>query len=83
MPTRKVSDKETTHTKSRYDWIAPLYNAMEWPVEKLLFQGWRSDLRQQVEGPNVLEIGVGTGKNIPHYPDDIELTGIDLIARVC
>jgi ubiquinone/menaquinone biosynthesis C-methylase UbiE len=26
----------------------------------------------------VLEIGVGTGKNIPYYPEDIEVTGIDL-----
>lgn len=82
MPTRKVSDKETTHTKSRYDWIAPLYNVMEWPVEKLLFQNWRSELWQQVEGPTVLEIGVGTGKNIPYYPDDIKLAGIDLSPKM-
>ncbi len=82
MPTEKVSYKETTHTQHRYDWIAPFYNLMEWPVEKLLFQDWRSDLWQQVEGPKVLEIGVGTGKNIPYYPDDIDLSGIDLSPKM-
>jgi len=76
------NSRDTAHTQNRYDWIAPLYNVMEWPVEKLLFQDWRSDLWQQVEGPSVLEIGVGTGKNIPYYPDDIKLTGIDLSPKM-
>ncbi|MDZ7773828.1 MAG: class I SAM-dependent methyltransferase [Balneolaceae bacterium] len=75
-------NKDTSHTQSRYDLIAPLYNLMEWPVEKLLFQNWRSDLWQQVEGLKVLEIGVGTGKNIPYYPDDIDLTAIDLSPKM-
>lgn len=66
------------HTRSRYDLIAPLYDIMEWPVEQLLFKGLREDLWDQVTGPKVLEIGVGTGKNIPFYPRNIEITGIDL-----
>ena len=51
---------------------------MEWPVELLWYKKWRRALWKQIQGPNVLEIGVGTGKNIPYYPEDIELTGIDL-----
>lgn len=47
-------------------------------MEKLLFRNWRRELWKQIKGPGVLEIGVGTGKNIPHYPEEIELTGIDL-----
>ena len=27
----------------------------------------------------VLEIAVGTGRNLPHYPDDVRLTGIDFV----
>lgn len=35
-------------------------------------------LWSQVKGPTVLQIGVGTGKNIPNYPEKIKVTGIDL-----
>ena len=31
----------------------------------------------KVEGSNVLEIGVGTGKNFPYYPKDTKITAID------
>ncbi len=34
--------------------------------------------RSGVEGPRVLEVGVGTGKNMPHWPTDAQVTGIDL-----
>ncbi|MEX0769728.1 MAG: class I SAM-dependent methyltransferase [Balneolaceae bacterium] len=53
---------------------------MEWPIEQLWYRKWRRQLWNHVNGPNVLEIGVGTGKNIPFYPDDIHITGIDLSA---
>ncbi len=66
------------HTRSRYDLIAPLYNVLEWPIEQLLFKHWRKELWDQIGGPQVLEIGVGTGKNISYYPEEIKLTGIDL-----
>ncbi len=69
---------QTEHTRSRYDAIANVYDFMEWPIEQLLFKKWRHELWQSAEGPDVLEIGVGTGKNIPYYPDDIHVTGIDL-----
>ncbi len=51
---------------------------MEWPIEQLFFKRLRKQLWGQVTGPQVLEIGVGTGKNIPYYPEYVELTGIDL-----
>ncbi|MFH5885940.1 class I SAM-dependent methyltransferase [Halalkalibaculum sp. DA3122] len=73
-----MTSRDTTHTKSRYQFVAPLYNLMEWPVEQLWYKKWRRVLWQNIHGPNVLEIGVGTGKNIPYYPEDIEITGIDL-----
>lgn len=51
---------------------------MEWPIEQWLYKNWREQLWGQIKGPKALETGVGTGKNIPYYPDDFELTGIDL-----
>lgn len=73
-----MAQRGKQHTRNRYDLIAPLYNLMEWPIEQLLFKPWRKELWDQITGPNVLEIGVGTGKNIPYYPNEIELIGIDL-----
>ncbi|MGM0547022.1 MAG: class I SAM-dependent methyltransferase [Bacteroidota bacterium] len=73
-----MAERGKQHTRNRYDLIAPLYNIMEWPIEQLFFKRLRKQLWDQLTGPKVLEIGVGTGKNIPYYPEYVELTGIDL-----
>ena len=36
----------------------------------------------KVKGRQVLEVGVGTGKNLPHYPRDIKVIAIDLSPRM-
>jgi ubiquinone/menaquinone biosynthesis C-methylase UbiE len=46
------------------------------PERKYLL--WRKKLRSLVQGPRVLEVGVGTGRNIPFYPRQIAVTGIDI-----
>jgi ubiquinone/menaquinone biosynthesis C-methylase UbiE len=46
--------------------------------ERLLFSGGREWVCAQAEG-EVLEIAVGTGRNLPHYPDGVRLTGIDFV----
>lgn len=66
------------HTKNRYDLLAPIYNLMEWPAEQLLFRRWRKRLWGEVNGPKVLEIGIGTGKNISLHPLNVQVTGIDI-----
>lgn len=71
-------NSSTKHTLSRYNILAALYETLEWPVEQLLYQAWREKLWPLVSGPEVLEIGVGTGKNIPYYPQGVKVTGIDL-----
>jgi len=73
-----VDATATEHTRSRYDIAAPVYDWMEWPVERGLYRSWRKTLWAEVDGPEVLEIGVGTGKNIPYYPEDVRVTAIDL-----
>jgi phosphatidylethanolamine/phosphatidyl-N-methylethanolamine N-methyltransferase len=70
--------RETALTKARYDRIAPVYDAMEWPIERFVFQPWRQELWSRVPKGRVLEVGVGTGKNFPYHPPGAQITGIDL-----
>lgn len=71
-------DRETAATQARYNRIAPFYNAMEWISERSGFQEWRKTLWAQVPAGRVLEVGVGTGKNIAYYPAGAQVTAIDL-----
>jgi phosphatidylethanolamine/phosphatidyl-N-methylethanolamine N-methyltransferase len=73
-----VDDKETIQTKSRYDRIAPFYDLMEAIVERFVYRRWREKLWSRVRGERVLEVGVGTGKNVPYYPAGAQVTAVDL-----
>lgn len=42
------------------------------------FHPWRQRLWSLVHGPRVLEVGVGTGKNMPFWLRTVEVTAIDL-----
>lgn len=67
----------TNTTRSRYQRLAPMYDLMEaFPERRYL--PWRKHLWSLVRGPRVLEVGLGTGKNIEFYPPGVEVTGIDL-----
>ncbi|MBK5108183.1 MAG: class I SAM-dependent methyltransferase [Anaerolineales bacterium] len=39
---------------------------------------WRERMWALVRGPEVLEVGVGTGKNFAFYPKEVRVTGVDL-----
>lgn len=70
-------DRETAATRARYQRIAPIYDQMEMLAEKR-HDPWRERLWSMVVGPEVLEVGVGTGKNMPYYPPGMQITAIDL-----
>lgn len=79
IPIEKVNDSSLTEeTRKRYNRISSTYDQMEWFIEKYLFNKWRALLWGQIKGEKILEIGVGTGKNIPHYPDSSSITAVDL-----
>lgn len=70
--------RETAMTKARYDRIAPVYDTMEWVIERFVFEPWRQELWSRVPAGRVLEVGVGTGKNFPYHPPEARVIGIDL-----
>ncbi|MHB1417358.1 MAG: class I SAM-dependent methyltransferase [Chloroflexota bacterium] len=76
------TDRQTSATRARYDRLARFYDLMEARMERSRTAGWRERLWTQVTGPRVLEVGVGTGKNIPYYPSDIEVVAIDFSPRM-
>ena len=69
--------RETALTRDRYQRISAFYDLMEILPERR-YHPWRERLWSLVEGHNVLEAGIGTGKNMLYYPDGIQITGIDL-----
>lgn len=59
-----------------------LSNVLLWPIELLFFRRFRRALLHDLSG-RILEVGVGTGKNLPFYnPGKVHLTGIDLSRRL-
>ena len=73
----KDRTKGSDTTRRRYNRLAPVYDLMEGLVERSRYSGWRELLWSRIEGENILEIGVGTGKNFPYYPANAEITAID------
>jgi phosphatidylethanolamine/phosphatidyl-N-methylethanolamine N-methyltransferase len=76
-----VDEQATAATRARYQRIAPLYDKMELLAERR-YSEWRPRLWSKVLGSNVLEVGVGTGKNMPYYPKDVAITAVDLTPRM-
>jgi ubiquinone/menaquinone biosynthesis C-methylase UbiE len=73
---------KTQKIKSRYNRLAFFYNFMEAPIEWLRFGTWRHKLTKRITGTRVLEVGVGTGKNLPYYPQGITITAIDFSPKM-
>ncbi len=69
--------KATEVARKRYNRVAPLYELMESFIERSRYSGWRDLLWSKVEGTNILEVGVGTGKNFSFYPERAEITAVD------
>ena len=70
-------DELQAATNRRYDRSARIYDLYDWPMDVL---GGVARRRRRVLARargRVLEVGVGTGRNLDLYPEDVELTGID------
>ena len=74
--------KAAEATRKTYDRIAPVYDLMESLVERSRYSKWRKILWSKVDGNKILEVGVGTGKNFPYYPNNGEITAIDFSEKM-
>jgi ubiquinone/menaquinone biosynthesis C-methylase UbiE len=70
-------DRETVRVRHLYDALAARYDRAIALAERLLFDDGRRWLCAQARG-DVLEVAVGTGRNLPYYPPDVRLMGIEL-----
>ncbi|KPU62766.1 methyltransferase type 11 [Thermococcus sp. EP1] len=60
----------------KYDRFSKIYDLFESPMEMRAFSKYRKKALSLAKG-KVLEIGIGTGKNLPYYPEGVEVIGID------
>jgi ubiquinone/menaquinone biosynthesis C-methylase UbiE len=70
--------------RQRYDRLAPFYDLLDLPFEYRRYRALRPQLFEGISG-TILDAGVGTGRNMPFYPEGSHVTGIDfspaMIAR--
>lgn len=76
------ANASTDLVRRRYDRGAARYDVLTWPMERLAMDRFRARLISQVNGPRVLEVGVGTGRNLPLYPSGLQIEAIDFSPRM-
>ena len=72
----KAPVDETLRVRDVQDKNAPKYDRQMNFFDRVLFSGGREWACSKAEG-DVLEIAVGTGRNLAHYPQGIKLTAIE------
>ena len=73
----KTVSEETERLKRIYEKQAPRYDRSIAFWEKVLFRDGRQWVCSRAQG-EVLEVAIGTGRNLTFYPAGVRLTGIDL-----
>jgi hypothetical protein len=77
----RSGDAETLRVRAIYDKMAPYYDRIIGVVERLLFADGRQWACTQATG-RVLEVAIGTGRNLPWYPATWSLWA-SMSARTC
>jgi ubiquinone/menaquinone biosynthesis C-methylase UbiE len=71
----------TERVRRHYDRRAEDYDRIIAPLERLLFGAGREWVCSRARG-EVLEIAVGTGRNLYFYPTEVHLTGVELSPKM-
>lgn len=74
---RRDAGAETERVRRIWDKVAPNFDKRVSFWERVLFSGGREWVCSHAQG-DVLEIAVGTGRNLEHYPEGVRLVGIEL-----
>ncbi|WHH60154.1 methyltransferase domain-containing protein [Petroclostridium sp. X23] len=74
-------DVLTEKIRKRYDRVSGIYDFMEKLMDSGKMKQWREEIIQELSG-KILEVGVGTGKNIEYYPHDSNITAIDFSSKM-
>src|SRR5204863_3009932 len=69
--------KETERVREIFNALAVQYDKGIAFSEKLVFGDGRAWACSQARG-QVLEIAIGTGRNLPFYPANVQITGIEI-----
>ncbi|MGH3094442.1 MAG: class I SAM-dependent methyltransferase [Streptosporangiales bacterium] len=72
-----IDPEATERSRRLYDAYAPRYDREVGFYERVLLGDGRTWACAQATG-EVLEVAVGTGRNLPFYPHGVQLTGVDL-----
>jgi ubiquinone/menaquinone biosynthesis C-methylase UbiE len=75
--TRLAAETPTAKARRVWDAFAPRYDRAIRFYERVQFGGGRQWVSTRARG-EVLEVGIGTGLNLPLYPRGVRLTGVDL-----
>lgn len=73
-------ERKTARARAKWDRNARFYNWMTSLMEGKKASAWQAKVWGSAKGPRVLEVGVGTGKSFPYYPQGMDVTAIDLSA---
>lgn len=74
-------DRKSDIVRKRYNRSVVFFELTEKMMENGKMGNWRQMVWDQAKG-KVLEVGVGTGKNMQFYRDDLEVTAIDFSERM-
>ena len=76
-----MTEEQTEYVKRKYDNISRKYDKKLEKTEMKFLGEWRKNLLKGLKG-DILEIGVGTGKNLKYYDKDANVTGIYLSSEM-